>query len=133
VPTVTKTFQLFTAIDNPIPALIFTVSGSETANLEFAIRNGEWWNDPANPGTQWHLAGVARYDAATTTSSMAATATTAAKKLYIRVTGSDTAMAFLIPADQVSAVDEAAQAGGFSTLPSGQRVNWDLVTSYSFA
>jgi len=130
MPGTMKTFQLFTAIDNPVPVLIFTVSLPEASNLEEAIRKGDWWADPATPAQQWHLSGVARYDvSATPPASMAAA--TASKKLYIH-TG-PTTQAYLIPADQVDEVDAAAEAGGFYTLPSGQRVNWDLVTSYSFA
>lgn len=62
----TRTYQLFTAIDNPVPALIFQVtSRAQAQKLELAIRDGDWWQDPANPATMWHLTGIARYDIST--------------------------------------------------------------------
>lgn len=132
MPTTTRTYQIFTAIDNPVPVLIFQVPNSTQAQkLELAIREADWWSDPANPATMWHLSGVARYDiATTTTSSMTTATTTATKKLVLAVGG--TSQTHLIPSDQVDAVDAAAKAGGFSLLPNGFRVNWDLVSTYLF-
>lgn len=58
----TNTFQLFVGVADPNPSLTFTVaSGSQTLDLEMAIRNGEWWADPTNLSVQYHLAGIARY------------------------------------------------------------------------
>lgn len=62
----TKTYQLFTAIDNPVPVLIFSsLSIQDAASLEDAIRKGDWWPDPVNPQITWHLTGIARYDVST--------------------------------------------------------------------
>lgn len=58
----TNTFALFAGVADSSPLLTFTVaSGGQTLDLEMAIRNGEWWADPANLSTQYHLAGIARY------------------------------------------------------------------------
>lgn len=128
MPSPSKTFQLFTAIDNPVPVLIFSgLSPADSNVLEDAIRKGDWWVDNASPLTEWHLAGVARYDVSIDSASARAAAT---KRLAISSTSGR--QMHLIPTDQVATVDAAAAEGGWSTLPNGFRINWDTVSSYAF-
>lgn len=57
----TQTFQLYTSLSDPLPALTLTVPTAQMGDLEAAIRNGDWWCDPTNPNDQRRLVGIARY------------------------------------------------------------------------
>lgn len=61
MPASTLTFQLYMALDAPAPSLTLQVPTSAMADLEDAIRKGDWWCDPSNPNDQYHLTGIARY------------------------------------------------------------------------
>lgn len=58
-----STYILYSSIDGSVVLRTFQVQSFSEANaLELAIRNGEWWCDPADPSKQYHLTGIVRYD-----------------------------------------------------------------------
>jgi hypothetical protein len=61
MPAATQIFQLYASQGDPLPFVTLTVPTSEMDNLQAAIRNGEWWCNPANPQDQRHMVGIARY------------------------------------------------------------------------
>jgi hypothetical protein len=57
---------------------------------------------------------------------------TTTKTLYVYSIAQASPSTCTVPATSVAAIDAAAQAGGWYTLPNGYRINWDNVSLYLF-